>query len=254
MRTSTSHSNRGQSELAERQMRNWVLELQTQKRLSEERQLTQVHQLIHPYVVISREAGVNGGEIAQAIAAKCAWRALDDELLDYMAEHDHLSRLALDFVDERAVSWFYEMFGTWLEKQLVSQAEYVSRLGKLVLLAAQHESTVFVGRGVQFMLPRGRGLAVRIIAPTKVRMKSIMERRQCNERQAKEFIETTDNGREQFVRRYFHHDISDPQLFDFVINLAHIPREEAIDVIASAAKRHEQRTLAEAAKHTAAQR
>src|SRR2546430_16878977 len=134
MRT-TSHSNRGPSELAERQMRNWVLELQTQKRLAEERQV-RVQELTHPYVFISRESGVDGGEIARAVAAACGWKALDSELLDYMAEHDHLSRLALDFVDERAVSWFHEMFGTWLDKQLVSQAEYVGRLGRLVLLAA----------------------------------------------------------------------------------------------------------------------
>lgn len=253
MRTSTTHSNRGQSELAERQMRNWVLELQTQQRLAEERELTQVQQLIHPYVVISREAGINAGGIAQAVAASCGWRALDSELLDFLAEHDHLSRLALDFVDERAVSWFHEMFGKWLDKQLVSQAEYVSRLGKIALLAAQYESTVFVGRGVQFMLPRECGLAVRIVAPAKVRIQSIMDRRQCNEREAKDFIEATERGREQFVRRYFHHDTSNPHLFDLVINLAHIPREEAIEMISGAARRLAKRTLTAAAGRASAQ-
>lgn len=247
MRTTSAHSNRGQSELAERQMRNWVLELQTQKRLAEERELTHVRQLIKPYVVISREAGTDGGQIAQAVAAKCGWKALDGELLDYMAEHDHLSRVALDFVDERAVSWFHEMFGTWLDKQLVSQAEYVSRLGKLVLLAAQHESTVFVGRGVQFMLPRERGLAVRIIAPEKYRIRQLISQRNCTEREAKEFMEKTDSGREQFVERYFHHDIADPHFYDFVINLKYLPREEAIDLIVREAKRHEQQARMEVA-------
>lgn len=183
-------------------------------------------------------------EIAQEVAIKLGWKILDRRLLDYLAEHEHFSRLALDFVDERAVSWFHEMFGKWLDKQLVSQAEYVSRLGKFALLAAQHESTVFVGRAVQFMLPRERGLAVRIIAPAKQRIDRIAAKRQCSEREAKEFIESTDRGREQFVRRYFHHDITDPRLFDLVINLAHIPRDEVVEVIASAAKRHESRVLA----------
>jgi hypothetical protein len=163
---------------------------------------------------------------------------LDSELLDYMAEHDHLSRLALEFVDERAVSWFHEMFGTWLDKQLVSQAEYVSRLGKLLLLAAQHESTVFVGRGAHFMLPRDRGIAVRIIAPIKQRIHNIMDLRQCREREAKDFIERTDRGREQFVERYFHRDVSDPHLYDLMINLGYIPRAEAVDLIVAAVERH----------------
>src|SRR4051794_29815373 len=107
MPTSTSHLKHGQSELAERQMRNWVIGLQTQQRLAEEQHQTRVQQLIHPYVFISREAGVDGGQIAHAVAQACGWKLLDSELLDYMAEHDHLSRLALDFVDERAVSWFH---------------------------------------------------------------------------------------------------------------------------------------------------
>ncbi|HVT26477.1 MAG TPA: cytidylate kinase family protein, partial [Lacipirellulaceae bacterium] len=151
-------ANRGLTKLAERQMRNWALGLQTQQKLARESNLTEPHQLICPYVAISREAGVDAGALAEVIAEKCGWKALGRELLDYMAEHDHLSRLALEFVDEQAVSWFHEMFGTWLDKQLVSQAEYVSRLGKIVLLAAQTESTVFVGRGIHCILPRRRGL------------------------------------------------------------------------------------------------
>src|SRR6185436_21011430 len=113
-------------------------------------------------ITISRESGVDAASLAHAIAEKCGWKVLDRELLDYMAEHEHFSRLALEFVDERTVSWFHEVFGKWLDKGLVSQAEYVSRMGKLVLLAAQHESTIFVGRGIQFMLPRQLGLRVRI--------------------------------------------------------------------------------------------
>jgi cytidylate kinase len=243
MQSSTTHSNRGLSELAERQMRNWALDLQTQRRFAEQTEALEPRDLIHPYLAISREAGADAGGLARAVGARCGWKVLDDELLDYIAEHEHLSRLALEFVDERAVSWFHEMFGKWLEKQLVSQAEYVSRLGKIMLLAAQHESTVIVGRGARFILPRELGFAVRIIAPLKQRIKSIIDRRQCSEREAKTFVETTDRDREHFIQRYFHHDVTDPHLYDLVINLANIPRDDAVEMIASEVKRHEQRAL-----------
>jgi cytidylate kinase len=249
MQTSTTYSNRGLSEVAERQMRNWALELQTQRRLAEESEALKPPDFIHPYLAISREAGADAGALARAVAARCGWKVLDDELLDYIAEHEHLSRLALEFVDERAVSWFHEMFGKWLEQHLVSQAEYVSRLGKILLLAAQHESAVFVGRGARFILPRELGFAVRIIAPLKQRVTSIMERKQCTEREAKDFVETTDRDREQFIRRYFHHEVSDPHLYDLVVNLADIPRDDAVELIASATKRHEQRALASRGTH-----
>jgi cytidylate kinase len=241
----TTHANRDMSRLAERQMRNWTIELQTKQRLEEERKRSELEQLLHPFVSISREAGVDAAPIAEAVAARCGWRALDRELLDYMAHQENLPRIALEFVDERAVSWFHEVFGKWLDRQLVSQAEYVSRLGQLLLLTALHESTVFVGRGAQFMLPRQCGLNVRVIAPLKQRVHSIMERRHCTEREAKEFIEKTDRGREQFVQKYFHRNVADAELYDLIINLAQIPREDAIDLIAREAKQHEQRVLSD---------
>jgi hypothetical protein len=238
---------RAVSEVAERQMRRWALDLQTQQRLAEEDVHKDVPQLIHPYIAISREAGVDAGELAGAVGAECGWNVLDGELLDHLAEHDHLSRLALEFVDERTVSWFHEMFGKWLEKQLVSQAEYVSRLGKLVLLAAQHESSIFVGRGVQFMLPRERGLAVRVIAPLKQRARWMMEKKHCTEREAERHVQELDTNRANFIQRYFHRDNSDPHLYDLVINLEFIPRQDAINMIARQARLLAERLNADAA-------
>lgn len=237
MRTNTIPRSCALSELAERQMRTWALQLQSQERLEEERAAARVPELIHPYLVVSRETGVDAAEIAQAVAAQCGWKALDRELLDYLAEHDHLSRVALDFVDERTVSWFHEMFGKWLDEQLISQAEYVSRLGRIVLLAAQHESTVFVGRGVQFILPRKNGVAVRLIAPLEERIRRVKARRECSQADARKFVEQTDKMRAEFVSRYFHHDVTDSHLYNLVINLEYIPREIAVDMIVAECRR-----------------
>jgi cytidylate kinase len=90
---------------------------------------------------------------------------------------------------------------------------------------------VFVGRGVRFILPRDRGLNVRIIAPKRQRIKHIMERRHCDHRDAEAFIDQTDKGRTDFVRRYYQHDVTDPQLYDLVINLEHTSRDAAVDLI-----------------------
>jgi cytidylate kinase len=237
MRTGTLPGGRELSPLAERQMRTWALRLQAQQNADKAGETAPVQELVHPYLAISRETGVNAREVAAAVAARCGWKLLDREILDQLAEHEHFSRIALDFVDERTVSWFHEVFGKWLDQQLVSQAEYVSRLGRLVLLAAQHESTVFVGRGAQFLLPRERGVAVRIVAPRRLRIENIKTRRQCSAEQARTFLEVTDNDRAKFVQRYFHRDVADPLLYDFTINLEFVPREVAVDMIVSECKR-----------------
>jgi cytidylate kinase len=213
-------------------MRMWALRLETQQQQQASAPVSP-RQLIHPYIAISRETGVDAAAIAKAIAAKLGWKLLDSELLDYIAEHYRVSRLALDYVDERAASWFHETFGKWLDEQLVSQAEYVSRLGRVVLLAAQHESTVFVGRGAQFILPREAGLAVRLIAPRKQRVQRVVERRHCNPQEAEKFVDDSDHGRGEFVRRYFQRDVAEPLLYDLVINLERTPPAAAAELICS---------------------
>ena len=53
----------------------------------------------------------------------------------------------------------------------------------------------------------------------------------CSNHDAETFIDETDNGRAALVRRYFHHDIADPHLYDLVINLEHTSRDAALDLI-----------------------
>lgn len=239
MRTSTGlPSSRAIAGVAEQQMRRWALDMQMRQQQATNQSAPSVPQMIHPYLAISRECGVDARDLVKQISAACGWKLMDRELLDHLSEHDHLSRLALDFVDERTVSWFHEMFGKWLDVQLIGQAEYVSRLGRLVLLAAQHESLIFVGRGVQFMLPRECGFAIRIIAPLKQRIERVCRLQRCTAGDAEAFIKKTDEGRENFIKRYFHHNVADARLYDLVINLQQIPRTEAAQMISEQVKLH----------------
>jgi cytidylate kinase len=231
MATQSLSQNRALSGVAERQMRSWALQLQAQQRIADEKSTAPLGGLIHPFLAISREAGADGAELAKRVADKLNWKIFDRELLDYLAERNNWSRLALEFVDETTASWVHEMFGKWLDQQLVSQAEYVRGVGRVVLLAAQHESMIFVGRGAQFILPRNSGIAIRIVAPLKERVQCVMERKHCDRHAADKFVESTDRGRRDFVQRYFHHDSTDPHLYDLVINLAHVTMDDAVELI-----------------------
>jgi cytidylate kinase len=212
-------------------MRIWALALESRKELDRQQALASPQHLIHPYIAITRESGVNASEIAQQVAKKLGWDYIDRELLNFMAEKYHWSRVALDYVDERTASWFHETFGRWLDRKIVSQAEYVSRLGQILLLAAQHKSMVVVGRGAQFILSRELGRAVRIIAPKRQRIKEIMTRLACSHHDAEEFIDETDKGRGDFIRRYFQHEVADAGNYDLTINLEHTSREAAVNLI-----------------------
>jgi cytidylate kinase len=219
--------------LAEREVTRWAMSLRRQAEHRADRPAVEVH----PYVAISREAGAGGGEVGRLVAARLGCECIDNQLLHHMAERYGLPEGLLHLVDERTSSWIHETLRLWLDRRAITQDEYLMRLGQLLLLAAHHGTAVFVGRGVQFLLTRERGLAVRIIAPLERRIVRTMAERRLGHAEAMAYVRDTDEGRAALVRRYFHEDIAAPRLYDLVINLEHVDHEAAADVIATAFRR-----------------
>ncbi len=221
-------------EAAERQMQQW---LRTQKCQDAAAPAPGSGKLagIGPYLTISREAGAGGSRIARLVGEAIGWEVLDRKLLECVAERYHTSPAVLELVDETTTSWITEMFGNWLDPATVSQMQYVCRLSRVILMAARAGKVVFVGRGAQFILPRERGLRVRIVAPQKYRVQQIMERRHLSFEEAREYVVKTDADRQECARQYYHHDITDPHLFDLVVNVEKLGPQRTAHLIADAA-------------------
>jgi len=219
------------AQIAEQQMRQWSLGQEVRERIEKEPTADELPAGIHPYVSVSRECGAAGAEVADLVGEQLDWTVLDKELLELMADKCQLRRDMLDFVDETAGNWLLEVFGKWINQRVVTQSEYIVHLGEMVLMAAQHASTVFVGRGSQFLLPREKGLAVYIIAPLEMRIERIMQEQKCSRGDAKRFVKETDNGRSEFIQNYFQHDVDDARQYDLVINREQLDLDQTAALI-----------------------
>jgi cytidylate kinase len=219
------------TDAAERQMQRW---LHTQKGQENVAPAPSTGKLagIGPYLTISRESGAGGSRIARLVGETIGWEVLDRELLECLAERYHTSPALLELVDETTSNWITEIFGNWINPASVSQMQYVFRLSRVILMAASGGKVIFVGRGAQFLLPHDRGLSARLVAPLKYRVQQIMERRHLSFEEARNYVEKTDAGRQDFVRQYFHHDVPDPHLFDLVVNVEKLGPERAAHLIA----------------------
>ena len=172
--------------------------------------------------------------IGQCVGERLGWKVFDRNLLDCVAERFHLPRLMLDLVDETRSNWVYDVLGTWMDRKLVPHEKYVACLGRVVLSAARAGHAVFVGRGAQFLLPRKELLAVRLVASPRYRTQEIMKHLGMNESDAQRYIAEVDQGRREFVDRFFHHDITDPHLYDMVINVERCGQTKAVSEILAA--------------------
>ncbi|MCP4661210.1 MAG: cytidylate kinase-like family protein [bacterium] len=222
------------STAVERQMQRWALSLQVEKRhgrLGTEEAAARLHEGVQPFVAISREAGTGGGHIATLVADALECPRLGRELLESMAEKYNLEKGMLKLVDEQTTNWLAEIFGRWIDSHLVTQTAYVTHLSQVIIFSARDTKTVLVGRGAQFILPRAKGLAVRIIAPRPRRVERIMKRRSLDRQAADDFVVENDQGRRELIERYFRRDVADPSLYDLVINLQHLDHERAAELI-----------------------
>ena len=229
----TSSWDRTAARLADKRMRQWTLGLEVESRNRRQPPASQLREEFHPCLTISRETGSEGAVIARRVGEMLGLEVLHREILDYMARRYGLRRSMLDFVDERTSNWFWESFGKWLDKEVVTQSEYIVQLGRILLLAARHASSVLVGRGAQFLLPREKVLAVYIVSPLEMRAEYVRQSRNCSVAEAKRYIRDTDRERRDFVRTYFHRDMDDPHLYDLVINRAYVGVNPAAEMIAN---------------------
>ena len=188
-------------------------------------------QNVGPYLLVSRETGAGGSEIAKRVAHRLGWELLDKEILEALESNYGTPAAVLDVVDEKKPNWLTDLFNGWIEGHGFSQLTYVHRLHRVFDMAAQRGNVVIVGRGARFILPRRAGLSVRIIAPLEFRVEQIILRQGMSAAKSREFVEHSDRQRISFVKRYFHRNVADPHFHDLVLNVEQFGQDNAVDLI-----------------------
>jgi cytidylate kinase len=191
---------------------------------------------IGPCVLVSREMGSGGSQIASQVAQRLGWEILDKEILDKLASQYGTPRVVLDAVDEKKVGWLLDLFNGWIEGHGFSQLSYVNRLGHLFNTVAKRGNVVIVGRGAKFLLPKTAGFSVRVVAPLDFRVEQVILRQGVSAAEARGLIEESDNGRQAFIETFFHQNVADPHVHDLVINIKQLSQSDAVNLIVSAVK------------------
>ncbi len=231
------HQNARMAAFVEQKMRSWKHLQETAARAANGQDTGQPTAQKVCYVAIAREAGAAAATVARMVGSSLDWKVYDANLLDEVAQRNNESRSMLDLVDETEGNWVYDVLGTWMGSRIVPQEKYVVQVSRAIRTLARAGNAVFVGRGAQFLLPRSNTFAVRIVAPEALRARRVQQRHNVGLQEALDSIRRVDRGRRDFNRRFFHQDISDPHLFDLVINLGQFGPAEAAEQIAHAIRR-----------------
>jgi cytidylate kinase len=219
--TDANANTKSQNE-TDQKLRQWLLSDELREYMVSAREAKQSLDKVGPHITISRQAAAGGRDVALLLAQELNWDVLDKEVLDIMAERYQDARGSLEFVDETQANWIHDIFGNWFDSRVVSHQKYLVHLERIIWLAAVHGRVIFVGRGAQFILPKGQGLAVRVTAALEDRIDRMARRGMAPQDDASSYVDDIDRQRSEFVRQFFHQDIDDAGLYDLTLDTSEL--------------------------------
>jgi cytidylate kinase len=165
-------------------------------------------------VTIEREYGAGGAAIAERLARQLGWKLWDQEITAEIARQVNVDRKSVENLEERVDPIFYRLMKVFMrgsfERSLpVGNLEYldcenlVPFMSRVIERVAAEGDCVIVGRGAPYILrDRPDAFHVFVYAPWEEKMRRLRELGK-SEAEAAELIESIDQERSTFVRKYF---------------------------------------------------
>lgn len=216
-------------------------------------------------ITISRQFGSGGDEIARQLCQETGFPLFDKRLVDEAAREAGLDdQRVMDFSEDNYTvrSFLDRLFGSapilpysgiWpdeiaavygLENMRLTDKEHVNLMQKAIWRAWQIGNILIVGRGGQVLLQHQPGvLHLRIVAPLENRIERVKETLRQYEAEfeadherhrdvrAAELIAQRDSASADYIKRFYHADWSDPQLYHLTINTGKVSITQAVNTI-----------------------
>jgi cytidylate kinase len=181
----------------------------------------------HPFVTISRQAGIGGHALADEIVDVFSsiddpifsgWRVYDRTLCEMVAEDPRYRKSLDSLLDEeyrsKANDFFHQMVRSTVDQKLV-----MNRVFLAVRTVAGMGRSVIVGRaGSHVTQDMPEGISIRVVASEDVRIQRAMDMHGLTEREARAGGRKRDADRARLIRAHFGADIDDATGYDAVFN------------------------------------
>lgn len=192
-------------------------------------------------ITVEREYGSGGGVIAEKIAKRLGWRLWDQQLTDEIARRMGCHRSVVEGHEERRDPVFYRLMKSFMlgsfegsvnAPQLrMVDTDYVRAVVEQILTeAAEAGNCVIVGRGSAYYLARRRdAFHVFIYAPYQDKIRRLRGMGK-SEQDAIKLVETVDDDRAAFIKRYFNIVWPERHRFHLMLN-SRIGDEVAVETV-----------------------
>lgn len=219
----------GLAKVVERQMRNWEL---ARAQVPAERTPAgeDPDRDVFDFVTMANDVGGGGGDIGNMLGERLGWPVFDREILSAMAADDAVRMRMYQSMDERDLNWFEEAMRTFIRGEF-HKNDYFHRLTETLLCLARKSHAVFVGRASDLILPRNKGLRVKVICTLERRVANFARHTGLSDREAARQVERIHRERATFIWNNFQIDILDATRFDLLIHAERFTPAQAVEII-----------------------
>jgi len=189
-----------------------------------------------PIVTVSRQSGSRGSYFASRLAQKLGYQRIHREVIDAICTSSGYRSRLVEALDENFRTDLQVLVDAIITGQAVDNIDYARHLCHVVLSMSRLGGVVVVGRGSNFILGPQRGFHIRFVCPLERRVHNLITYKSISEKEAREYIQESDQHRSRFVKSVFGADINDPLHYDLVINAEFIDVEELVTMAIEAIK------------------
>ena len=191
-----------------------------------------------PIVTISRGTESGGARLANSLKDRMGLEAISREVVVEAAETYGVS-------EEGLLESLQSPPGFW-DKQARKRQQYILAVQATLARMVEGNNVVYHGLAGQLLLRELPDvLKVRIIAPMEDRIRAAMAHLDLTRDAAEKHIQKADEDRAAWVRRVYEADVTDPSLYDLVLNLGTMSMETATEMVVDLLGRPEYRSTPE---------
>ena len=203
-------------------------------------------------ITIAREIGSGGRTVGRKLAAKLGVRYSDKELIRNLREKFNLTTYSIEKLKGEKKSWFADLiqmvapvpkadmimdtdsrFLQQLRSDVTTDDIYKAER-EILKAIAEEGSCVIAGRSGFFVLKdHPNKVDIFITASRENRIQRIVRKQHLTETEAETIMDSIDESRENYVKRYTGKSRYDARNYDLVINADNHTEDEIVDIILS---------------------
>lgn len=176
-------------------------------------------------ITISRQYGSAGDYVASLVASMLSYKLVNKQSIIMEAQRRGMieRKIAHEIDDGKP---------TILERFIKHRSRAIYAIRSMIRETAINGNAVIVGRGGNMELRNLTGVVnIRIVADFETRIARVMEEDKINRPQAIKMLKKSDKERYDYVKYFFMVNLSDPNLYDIVINTSRIMPDAAARLI-----------------------